>query len=45
MLTDAEIKTEHIPISGGYYPDKINEKAVLVPYMNKNKQALADLIG
>lgn len=45
MLADAEIKTEHIPVSGGYYHDTINEKSVLVPYMEKNKQAIAELIG
>lgn len=45
MLDDAEIKTQHIPISGGYYHDTINEKSVLVPYMEKNKQVLIETIG
>ena len=45
MLEDAEFKTTHIPISGGYYHDTIDEKSVLVPYMEKNKKAIAELIG
>lgn len=45
MLEEAEIQTTHIPISGGYYHDTINEKSVLVPYMEKNRQVIAQIIG
>lgn len=45
MLADAEINTAHIPVSGGYYHDTINEKSVLVPYMKKNQQVIDELIG
>ena len=45
MLEEAEFKTTHIPISGGYYHETIDEKSVLVPYMEKNKKVIAELIG
>lgn len=42
MLADAEIKTQSIPVAGGYKNARIDGKSVLVPNMEKNRQALAD---
>ena len=44
MLRDAEIITQSIPVSGGYYNATIDEMAVLVPDLEKNKQALIDTL-
>lgn len=45
MLSTAEIKTQHIPVSGGYYHANINEKSVLVPNMDKNLQVLEETLS
>lgn len=42
MLADAQIKTQSIPVSGGYRNARIGGKSVLVPDMEKNRQALVD---
>ena len=42
MLATAEISTQSIPVADGYYGAKIDGKAVLVPDMEKNIQALVD---
>ena len=42
MLMTAEIVTQHIPVDGGYYNAEIGGAQVLVPYMDKNIQALVD---
>lgn len=42
MLSNAEIRTQAIPVAGGYYDAKIDGKWVLVPDIPKNVQALAD---
>lgn len=44
LLAKAEIQTLTIPIEGGFYNDNIEGMAVLVPYMDKNLQALADAL-
>lgn len=45
MLSTAEIKTQHIPVSGGYYHANIDEKSVLVPYLDKNRQVLNETLS
>lgn len=45
MLESAEIQTLSIPISGGYYNADIDGKSVLVPNLEKNKEALAECIS
>ena len=42
MLSDAEIRTQAIPVAGGYYDAKIDGKWVLVPDIPKNVQVLAE---
>ncbi len=42
LLAKAEIRTQSIPVSGGYRDAMIGGKAVLVPDMEKNIQALVD---
>ena len=42
MLETAEISTQSIPVADGYHYAKIDGMAVLVPDMEKNRQALAD---
>ena len=42
MLATAEIRTQSIPVADGYYGARIDGKAVLVPDMEKNIQALVD---
>lgn len=42
MLTDAEIKTQAIPVQGAYKNAMIEKMAVLVPDLEKNRQALED---
>lgn len=44
MLDDAQICTQSIPVSDGYHHAKIDGKAVLVPDMEKNRQALEDAL-
>lgn len=44
MLRDAEIITQSIPVADGYYNATIDEMAVLVPDLEKNKQVLADTL-
>lgn len=44
MLTNAEIRTQAIPVADGYRHAKIDGRYVLVPDLEKNKQALADLL-
>ena len=45
MLTDAEVSMQAIPISGGYRDAKIDGMYVLVPDLEKNKQALSDVLA
>lgn len=45
MLSDAEIRTQAIPVAGGYYDAKIDGKWVLVPDLPKNAEALADSLS
>ena len=42
MLSECEVITQRIPVDGGYYNATIREMAVLVPYMDINRQALID---
>lgn len=42
MLQDAEIRTQAIPVAGAYHNATIEKMAVLVPDLEKNRQALAD---
>lgn len=42
MVAGAEIKTQSIPIAGGFSYAKIGGKSVIVPDMEKNRQALVD---
>ena len=42
MLSECEIITQRIPVDGGYYDANIRGMAVLVPYMDVNRQALID---
>ena len=44
MLTSAEIKTQSIPVADGFHHARIDGKAVLVPDMEKNRQALAEAL-
>ena len=45
MLSGAEIRTQAIPVEGGYSYQKINGKSVLVPDLKKNIQALEDILS
>lgn len=45
MLSSAEIQTQAIPVKDGYYAAKIGGKAVLVPDLEKNIQALEDALA
>ena len=45
MLTEAEVRTQSIPVADGYYHAKIDGRYVLVPDLEKNKQALAELLS
>ena len=45
LLGDAQVETRVIPIADGYYHAKIDGKYVLVPDLEKNKQALRDLMS
>lgn len=42
MLAKAEIRTQSIPVADSFYNARIDGKAVLVPDMEKNIQALVD---
>lgn len=42
MLEDAEVRTQAIPVAGAYHNAMIDKMAVLVPDLEKNRQALAD---
>lgn len=42
MAVEAEIKTQSIPVAGGYKNARIDGKSVLVPDLEKNRQALVD---
>ena len=44
MLEQAKITTQSIPVADGYRHARIDGKAVLVPDMEKNRQALAELL-
>lgn len=45
MLTGAEIRTQAIPVAGGYYDAKIDGKWVLVPDIPKNEEVLAETMS
>ena len=45
MLSTAEIRTQAIPVEGGFSYSTIDGKAVLVPDMQKNKQVLEDTLS
>lgn len=45
MIRDAQITTQSIPVAGGYYNATINEMCVLVPDLEKNRQALAETLS
>lgn len=42
LVAEAEIKTQSIPVAGGYKNARIGGKSVLVPDMEKNRQALVN---
>ena len=44
MLTSAEIKTQSIPVADGFRYTNVDGKAVLMPDMEKNRQALQDIL-
>lgn len=44
MLTSAEIKTQSIPVADGFRYTNVDGKAVLMPDMEKNRQALEDVL-
>lgn len=45
MLTGAQVRTQAIPVADGYHHAKIDGRYVLVLDMEKNKQALEDLLA
>lgn len=44
MLTSAQIKTQSIPVEDGFRYARVDGKSVLMPDMEKNKQALCDVL-
>lgn len=44
-MKDAEINELRLPIDGGYYSDTIAGMSVLVPYREKNMEALMEFLG
>lgn len=44
MLTSAEIKTRSIPVEDGFSYARVDGKSVLMPDMEKNRQALSDVL-
>lgn len=44
-MKDAEIKELRLPIDGGYYSDTVAGMSVLVPYREKNVEALMEFLG
>ena len=44
MLTSAKIKTQSIPVEEGFRYARVDGKSVLMPDMEKNKQALSDVL-
>ena len=45
LLADCEIIAQRIPVDGGFYNANIRGMAVLVPYMDVNRQALIDSLA
>lgn len=45
LLTSGKIKTQSIPVEDGFKYAQIDGKAVLLPDMEKNKQALKDVLS
>ena len=45
ILVDSDIVTQRIPVDGGFYSASIRGMSVLVPYMDVNRQALADSLA
>jgi len=44
-MKDAEIEELRLPIDGGYYSDTVSGMSVLVPYREKNMEALMQFLG